>query len=146
MELNEIATLAGKGGLFKIIKPTRTGVILESLDDKKSKLVANSHHRISVLEEISIYTTTQDGTVPLAEVFYKIKSEFDDDPGLEKDADNEEYRSFIKHIVPDFDEDRVYTSDVKKLISWYKIIYQYAPEVLEESNGENSENTDKEDS
>ena len=130
MTLSDIAALAGKGGLFKILKPTRTGVILESLDEKKAKLIAGTQHRISVLEEISIYTTTGDGSVPLSEIFPKIKDEFDDDPGLDKNADADEYKAFLKHILPEFDEDRVYPSDIKKLVAWYKILYQYAPEVL----------------
>ena len=69
MELSDIATLAGKGGLFKILKPTRTGVILESLDEKKTKLVAGTQYRISILEEISIYTTDAEGSKPLKEIF-----------------------------------------------------------------------------
>ena len=130
MELSEIATLSGKSGLFKVLKPTRTGVILESLDDKKTKLVASSQHRVSVLEEISIYTTTEDGSVPLKDIFKKIAEEFDDDPGLGSNASSEELKAFIRHILPEYDQDRVYTSDIKKLLSWYKILYQYAPEVL----------------
>ena len=130
MELSEIATLSGKSGLFKILKPTRTGVILESLDDKKTKIVANTQHRVSVLEEISIYTTTEDGSAPLKDVFQKIAQEFDDDPGLDNNASSEELKSFIRHILPEYDEQRVYTSDIKKLVSWYKILYRHAPEVL----------------
>ena len=135
MELSEIATLSGKSGLFRVVKPTRTGVILESLDDKKTKLVAGTQHRVSVLEEISIYTTTKDGSTPLKDIFQKIAKEFDDDPGLDNNATSEELKSFIRHILPEYDEERVYTSDIKKLVSWYKILYKYAPEVLTEQEG-----------
>ncbi|MCG8319309.1 MAG: DUF5606 domain-containing protein [Cytophagales bacterium] len=130
MELSEIATLSGKSGLFRVLKPTRTGVILESLDDKKTKLVANAQHRVSVLEEISIYTTTEDGSVPLKKIFHKIAKEFDDDPGLDNNASADELKAFIRHILPEYDQERVYTSDIKKLVSWYKILYKHAPEVL----------------
>ena len=64
MTLAEIATLSGKGGLFKVMAPTKSGVILESLDDAKSKVVASGNNKISLLNEISIYTTTREGTVP----------------------------------------------------------------------------------
>jgi len=130
MEFKEIASLAGKGGLFKILKPTRTGVILESMDEHKKKLIAGTQHRVSILEEISIYTTSEEGSVPIAEVLKKIKDEFNDDLGLDKNASPEELKAFIKHLLPEFDEERVYPSDIKKLISWYHILYQYAPEVL----------------
>ncbi len=133
MDLNEIAAVSGKGGLYKILKPTRTGVILESLDDKKAKLVAGTHHRVSVLDEISIYTTTEEGSTPLKDIFQKINEEFEGDPGLESNASPEELKSFIRHILPEYDEERVYVSDIKKLVSWYKILYKYAPDLLTES-------------
>ncbi len=132
MEFKDIATVTGKGGLFKVIKPTRTGVILESLDGKKSKLIANAHNRISILEEISIYTTTGDGSVPLQSVMQKISKEFGDDLGLENKPDPEELKSFLKHVLPDYDSDRVYVSDIKKLVSWYNILLGVAPDTLKE--------------
>ena len=65
MDISEIASVSGKGGLYKILKPGKTGVVLESMDASKTKIVAGATHRISVLNEISIYTTTKEGTVPL---------------------------------------------------------------------------------
>ena len=132
MEFKGIATVTGKGGLFKVIKPTRTGVILESLDGKNTKLIANAHNRISILEEISIYTTTGDGSVPLQSVMQKIAKEFGDDLGLENKPDPEELKSFLKHVLPDYDSDRVYVSDIKKLVSWYHILLGVAPGTLKE--------------
>ncbi|MDL5048740.1 DUF5606 domain-containing protein [Oscillatoria amoena NRMC-F 0135] len=75
MKLDEIATLSGKSGLFKVLKPTKSGVILESLDEHKTKIVATPNHRMSVLSEISIYTTTKEGTVSLEQVLKKIHSD-----------------------------------------------------------------------
>ena len=130
MELSDLASVSGKGGLFKILKPTRTGVILESLDEKKSKLVATTHHRVSALHEISIYTLDEEGSVPLEAILQKIFTEFDDDPGIDSSSSNEELKSFLKHILPDYDMDRVYVSDIKRLVGWYNIIYKEAPEIL----------------
>lgn len=131
MEYNEIASVAGKGGLFKVVKPTRTGVILESLDENKQKLVAGATQRISVLSDISIYTTTQEGSAPLEDVFKKIFAEFGDDPGVTSTSDSDELKAFIKHILPDYDESRVYVSDIKKLVNWYGYMLKYAPELLQ---------------
>ncbi|MDN5203363.1 DUF5606 domain-containing protein [Fulvivirgaceae bacterium BMA10] len=139
MELKDIASVSGKGGLFKVIKPTRSGVILESMDEKKSKLVASVNNRISILEEISIYSHTPDGTTPLKDVLVNIHNEFGEDPGIDSGSSSEELKAFLKHILPEYDEERVYVSDIKKVVSWYKIIFKYAPEILQETKNEESQ-------
>lgn len=147
MELNDIAAITGKGGLFKVLKPSRTGVVLESLDTPKKRLVAGMNQRVSVLEEISIYTTDEEGSVPLADVFLKIKGEFGDDPGIDSKSSNDELFSFLQHVLPNFDEDRVYASDVKKLVSWYKIMLAHFPdrfEAKEEDGKEQQDSTEEE--
>jgi len=131
MDFKDIAAVSGKGGLFKVVKPTKTGVILESLDEKKSKLVTGMNHKVSVLAEISVYTTGEEETIPLQDVFIKIREEFGDDPGIDKNDDPEELKSFLAHILPDYDRDRVYVSDIKKLVFWYSILSANAPELLE---------------
>ena len=136
MELKEIAAVSGKGGLFKIVKPTRTGVILESLDEARTKLVASASQRVSVLSEISIYTTTQEGAEPLESVLQKIFAEFGNDTGVNGSSDADELRAFLRHVLPEFDEDRVYVSDIKKLVNWYGILAKNAPEVLKPSQEE----------
>lgn len=134
MTLGEIATITGKGGLFKVVAPTKSGVILESLDEAKTKIVGTTNHRLSLLNEISIYTTTREGTVPLGDVLKKIRAEYGDDPGVDGNSDASELKSFLKSIIPEFDESRVYVSDIKKLVRWYEIILRFAPEVLDESD------------
>jgi len=140
MTLAEIASISGKGGLFKVVAPTKSGVILESLDDTKTKLVATTSHRLSLLHEISIYTTTKEGTVPLEDILRKMRADFGNDLGVDGNSDATELKSFMKAIVPEFDENRVYISDIKKLIRWYEIISKYAPELLAEKSEEKKEN------
>lgn len=132
MTLAEIATVTGKGGLFKVVAPTKSGVILESLDDTKTKLVATANQRLSLLNEISIYTTTREGTVALGDVLKKIHKEFGNDLGIDPNSDSSELKSFMKSVLPEFDEDRVYVSDIKKLIKWYDVLLKYAPEIMTE--------------
>ena len=139
MTIADIATVSGKGGLFKVVAPTKSGVILESLDEAKSKMVATTNHRLSLLHEISIYTTTKEGNIPLEDVFKKVQKDFGDDPGVDGNSDADELRAFMKSILPEYDEDRVYTSDIKKLVRWYGLIRKYAPEVLEESKEKEEE-------
>ncbi len=130
MKIADIASVTGKGGLFKIVAPTKSGVILESLDEQKTKLVTSASQRISVLSEISIYTTTKEGTTPLEGVLQKIFTEYNNDLGIDSEAEPAELRAFLKSVVPDFDVDRVYVSDIKKLVKWYTILLQHAPSVL----------------
>ena len=136
MKIEEIATVSGKGGLFKVLAPTKSGVILESMDDAKTKLIATTNHKLSLLNEISIYTTTKEGTAALDAVLRKIKNEFGDDLGVDANSDPAELKSFLKSVLPEYDENRVYVSDIKKLVKWYEIISKRAPEILEEPKEE----------
>ncbi len=140
MTFSEIASIAGRGGLFHILKPTRSGVIVETLDDQQKKMVVSANQRVSILREVSIYTTGAEESIPLEDVLRKIHAEFDGDPGVDT-SDAEELKSFLKHVIPNYDTDRVYTSDMKKLVNWYKILVAHAPEVLVEE-GESTEEAD----
>lgn len=136
MEFSDIAAVSGKGMLFKIVQPTRTGVILESMDEHKKKMVATMHNKVSILSEISIYTTDAEGATPLEEVMKKVHQEFDGDTDLDKNSSPEELKAFLKFILPDYDEERVYVSDIKKVVSWYDQIVKQAPEVLADKQEE----------
>lgn len=130
MTLTEIATVSGKGGLYKVVAPTKSGVILESLDETKTKLVATTNHRLSLLNEISIYTTTKEGTIGLEAILKKIHAEFGDDIGVDINSDASELKAFMKAVLPEYDESRVYVSDIKKLVRWYDTIVKYVPELF----------------
>jgi hypothetical protein len=135
MEFSEIASISGKSGLYKILKPGKSAVVLEAMDATKTKIVAGASHRVSVLHEISIYTTTKEGTAPLADVLRKIHEQFGSDLGVDGESDPTELRAFLKAVLPEFDEQRVYVSDIKKLVKWYGILLAEAPETLK--SGEN---------
>ena len=136
MDFSDIASVSGKGSLFKIIQPTRTGVVLESMDEHKKKMVATMHNKVSILSEISIYTTDAEGAVPLEDVMRKIHQEFNGDTDLDKNSSPEELKSFLKFVLPDYDEARVYVSDIKKVVSWYGQLVKEAPEVLADKKEE----------
>jgi len=130
MELKEIASVSGKPGLWTVLKPTRNGVILESLDEKKFKLVVTSNFKVSILSDISIYTTTREGSVPLQEVLTKIYTKSGDALEIESGASDANLYNFIEGILPEVDRDRVYPSDLKKLFAWYKILVKEAPSIV----------------
>ena len=125
IDLRQVAAIAGMNGLYRVVKPTRTGVIVESLADKPSRLVAQARHRMSLLDEISIYTTDEESTVPLADVFDRIHQKYGNDLPLSEKPSDADYRSFMEEVLPEYDEERVYISDMKKLVSWYAIVNKH---------------------
>ena len=134
MNFKDIAAVAGKPGLYRIVSPTRSGVVLEALDEKKTKLVAGMSMRVSVLNDISIYTLTEEGAAPLESVMKKIDANYQGDTGVDASATDAELRAFLKSVLPEFDQDRVYVSDIKKLNAWYLLIHKNCPEVFQESS------------
>lgn len=145
MKLAEIASVTGKSGLFKVLKPAKAGLILESMDENKTRIMASGSHKVSLLEEISIYTHSKEGTTPLEVVLKKIHKEFGEDIGLDANAEGVELKAFLKSVLPDYDENRVYVSDIKKLVKWYAVLLKYAPEVFQDSKEEKSSKTKKKD-
>jgi hypothetical protein len=146
-DLKEVAAISGMPGLYRLLKPTRAGVIIETLDAKATRSVASARNKVSLLHEISIYTQDYDQTVPLTEVFDRIHQKYGADLPLSNKSDDRDLTAFMGEIIPDYDRDRVYMSDIKKLVTWYRAVsstleYQ-APatddgEALEETSSKTS--------
>ncbi len=117
MQFKEILSVPGMGGLYKVVANNKNGFIVESLIDGKRTLV-NASQRIMTLVDIAVYT--KDAEIPLREVFKKIKEKHGDKLNLDPKADANKLREFFKDILPEFDEERVYTSDIKKMLNWYQ--------------------------
>ena len=119
--LKGILAISGQPGLFKVLSEVKSGVIVESLiSGKKQTVFASS--KMSTLEDIAIYTTSED--FPLKEVFRKI---FDLEKGGQSCLPNtkpEELKLYFEKILPDFDKERVYVSDIKKVITWYNLLQE----------------------
>lgn len=137
--LKEVANIAGRGGLFRIVKPGRTGVIVEALDAQKKREMISANARVSVLSDISIYTEDYNKSIPLADIFLSIREKHGENVEMDaKNASGNELYDFLGSVLPDFDRERVHTSDVKKLIQWYNLLSAQMPELwnakAEESN------------
>lgn len=139
LKFDEIVSVAGKGGLFKVLKPTKNGYIVEELGNSKKKIVLGPNHRVSLLSEISIYTTDTEGARPLKEVYNAIHKKYNKELPVSPKDDKDELFDFIKDIVPDFDPERVYHSDAKKLVSWYMQLMKEAPEISFEEEKDSKE-------
>ncbi len=130
--LQEIANIAGKPGLYRIVKPGRTGVIVESLDEIKKREMVNANAKVSVLKEISIYSDEYNKSTPLADIFLKIRELFGEQIDIQvKTATNQELFGFFEKVMPDYDREKVYHTDVKKVIQWYNVLSKYLPEIFE---------------
>ncbi|MCE7042225.1 DUF5606 domain-containing protein [Dyadobacter sp. CY312] len=140
--LKEIANVSGKGGLFRILKPSRAGVIVESLDEKREKTLIGPTARVSVLKDVSIFTDGEEESVPLADVFLKIREIHGEQVSIDlKASSDKDLIEFLNKILPDFDRSKVYISDIKKIITWYNLLSKYTPELFVSSTPEVAEET-----
>ncbi|MBL0737250.1 DUF5606 domain-containing protein [Flavobacterium sp. GN10] len=119
MNLTKILAISGKPGLYELKVQTRTGFVAESLIDGK-KITVNLKSNVSLLSEISIYT--YEGEKPLTEVMQQIAVKENKGQAISHKEDNATLSAYFKQILPDYDEERVYPSDIKKVLSWYNTL------------------------
>lgn len=132
--LKEVANVSGKPGLFRILKPSRAGVIVESLDEKREKTLIGPTARVSVLKDVSIFTDGAEESVALSDVFLKIREIHGEEVTLSvKTSSDKELIEFLAEVLPEFDRSKVYVSDIKKVITWYNLLSKYTPEAFEVS-------------
>jgi len=142
MNLRGIVSVTGKPGLFKLIGQNKSGFILESLDEKRVKTVVNiSTAKMASLEDITIFG--EDDDIKLIDVLERMKASGKlPDP---KKNSGDELRNFFREVAPTHDEERVYSSDIKKILNWFAILKQFplfdeeAPEPLEQGKTKKEE-------
>ncbi len=143
MSLDKILSIGGKPGLYQLVTQTRSGLVAQSLIDGK-KISVGIANNISVLSEIAIYTLEEE--LPLREVFQKIKEkENGSKASVAPKAGKLALEEYFFDVLPNYDEDRVYPSDIKKVIQWYNLLVEHKmadfsdPEPDEETPGEEAE-------
>lgn len=120
MTLDKILSISGKPGLYKLLTQTRSGFVGESLLDGK-RLSVGIRNNVSVLSEIAIYTLEEE--IPLREVFQKIQEkENGGKTSVSHKDDKLKLEEYFFEVLPNYDEDRVYSSDIKKILQWYNIL------------------------
>lgn len=144
MSLEKVLSIAGKPGLYKLKTQTRNGFLAESLLDKKT-INVSGRHNVSLLSEIAIYTLTEE--IPLREVFRKISEKENGGEAIDHKSSKDALEEYFFEILPDYDEDRVYASDIKKVIQWYNILLKNGmtdfSEPKEEEKEEEKEGVEK---
>ena len=119
MNLEKILAISGKPGLYVLKVQTRSGFVAESLADGK-KITVNLKSNVSLLSEISVYTYEVEQ--PLAEILKKIAAKESNGPAISHKSDNATLATYFKEVLPDYDEERVYPSDIKKILNWYNMM------------------------
>ena len=141
MELKDIMSVSGKSGLFKSIAQTKNGLIVESLIDKKRFPVYISD-KASALEDISIFTNDKD--IPLTEVVELIFKKESGGKCIDPKSDDAKIRKYFEEVLPDYDKERVYISDIRKLFTWYNLLQSHGLLNLDEENKEEVDVKEKE--
>lgn len=120
--LETILAISGKPGLYKLVSRGSRNLIVERIDDKHQRMPAFGTDRVISLADIAMYTDAEE--VPLADVLTAIKEKYQGGPCQldPKSASKDELFSFFAEVLPNFDRDRVYPADVKKLIQWYNLL------------------------
>ncbi len=137
MNVEKILAIAGKPGLFELKLQTRSGFLAESLLDGK-KITVGLSSNVSLLSEISMYTYTEEK--PLVEIMRAIAIKEDEGPtSVSHKEDNAKLIAYFQEILPDYDADRVYASDIKKVLNWYNILQAKGMVSKEESKVENAD-------
>ena len=133
MDLSKILTISGKNGLFQLISQGKSNFIVESLEDKK-RFPAFQNDGVSTLENISIYT--HDDTIELAKVIQAIYQKQEKQPFEYKSWTDEQMRSFFNEVIPNYDESRVFISNIRKVYQWYNILLKNDLISLDETDPE----------
>ena len=135
MEYNKLISVTGFSGLFELVSSKNDGAIVKSLEDNTTKFVSNRQHQFSHLESIEIYTN--DENVNLTEVFKAMDAS---STALPSEKDNKAVRSYFEQVFPAMDFERVYNSDMKKMVRWFNVIKKHNIEIkLSEATEENTQ-------
>jgi hypothetical protein len=119
MKLEKLIAISGKPGLYQIISQSKSGVIVESLTDKK-RIPVNNLNNISTLNDIAIYTYEEE--VPLKQVFLNIHEKEEGKKSIDSKSGKAELLEYFSAVLPEYDQERVYASNIKKVISWYNAL------------------------
>ena len=137
MALDKILAISGKPGLYKLVTQTRGGFVAESLIDNR-KITVGIQQNVSILSEIAIYTLTEE--VPLREVLKKIEAKEDGkQTSISHKDGKDKLEEYFFEVLPDYDEDRVYASDIKKVVQWYNMLQKNDLLQLEDTKASDEE-------
>ena len=138
MSIEDIINIEGKPGLYKIVAKTKNGIIAESLEGKK-RIPVFASSNVSSFKDISI--NTKEDNCPLKEVFKKISVKENGNRAIDPNSDPQKLKDYFKVVLPEYDEDQVYISHIKKVLKWYNQLndLKLLKELLKDENKEEKE-------
>ena len=141
IKLKDILSISGKGGLFKFIAQARNGIVVESIGDNK-RHVAPGTARVSSLEDIAIFTHEEE--VPLSDIFMMIHEKEEGKETISHKSTPDDLKNYFQELVPEFDDERVYISDIKKVFQWYNQLHSHdLLEVVDKEEEKDEKEEDK---
>ena len=137
MYLKDILSITGQAGLFKLVSQTKSGLIVENVETK-NRIPAFSTTKVSALEDIAIYTYDED--MPLADVLIKMYEKLEGKPAISHKSSADDLKDFFLKMLPNYDNGRVYVSDIKKVVNWYNLLSRLDMIKLDEKKSEEKDN------
>lgn len=122
MNLEKLVAISGRSGIFKMAANRQNGLIVQDLDNGKKFFAPSRKHQFTPLESISIYTNDQESTAELKHVFNSMLEQLESNPPVAVKSNSNEIKHYFTQILPDFDQDKVLVSDIKKLIKWFNFL------------------------
>ncbi len=147
MNLEKFLVVAGIPGVHKLVASRSNGLVIEDRLEGRTRFVPVRQQQVTPLATVAVYTDTEEGTVPLVDVFQKMLDQFDENPPVGLDASSADFRAYFSKILPEHDRDRVHINDIKKCIKWFNFMREKGifEEARREEAAANAEKTEEKD-
>lgn len=142
MNLEKYLVVAGVPGVHKLITSRANGVVIEDRKENRTRFVPARQQQITPIATVAVYTDTEEGTIPLTDVFQKMLDQYETTPPADLNANSVVLRAYFSTILPEHDHDRVHINDIKKCIKWFNFMYEKG--IFEEAKREAAATAEKE--
>ena len=122
MDMEKLVAVSSVSSVMKLVSTKKNGLFLEDFDSKKIRFYTSRKYNFTPLESISIYVESDEETVPLGEVLGKMKTQINDNPPVDANASSDELKTYFEQILPTYNKEQVYVSDIKKIIKWFNYL------------------------
>ena len=124
MNLEKYLVVAGIPGVHKLVASRPNGVVIEDRKEKRTRFVPARQQQITPIATVAVYTDTEEGTIPLTDVFRKMLDQYADNPPVSLESNSPAFREYFSKVLPEHDHDRVHINDIKKCIKWFKYMHE----------------------
>lgn len=122
MDMEKLVAVSSVSSVMKLVSTNKNGLFLEDFDSKKIRFYTSRKYNFTPLESISIYVESDEETVPLGDVLGKMKTQINDNPLVDANASSDELKAYFEKILPNYNKEQVYVSDIKKIIKWFNFL------------------------